>query len=77
MFDHRQVIDDEPVYSSRDALIKLSLIPVMSKWNWVSEGFFFGNPSFVWSSMDHFKDNFKDNYLIFKLYYYYYYYLLI
>jgi hypothetical protein len=23
-------------------------------------------------TMDHFKDNFKDNYLIFKLYYYYY-----
>jgi uncharacterized membrane protein len=40
MFGHRQAIDDEPVYSSGDALIKLlSLIPVMSKWNWVSEGF--------------------------------------
>jgi hypothetical protein len=68
---HRQAIDDELVYSSADAVIKLSLIAVMSKWNWVSEGFFWGNPSFVWSSMDHFKDNFKENYLIFKLNYYY------
>ncbi len=43
MFGHSQEMDDEPVYSSGDALIKLlSLIPVMSKWNWVSEGFFFG-----------------------------------
>jgi hypothetical protein len=43
MFGHRQAIDDEPVYSSGDALIKLlSLIPVMSKWKWVFEGFFGG-----------------------------------
>ncbi len=38
-------------------------IPLRSNWNSYMGDFL---ESFVWSSMDHSKDNFKNNYLIFK-----------
>jgi hypothetical protein len=44
------------------------LISVMSSQNWYM-GIFL--EFFVWSSMDHFKDNFRNKYLIFKLNYFF------
>jgi hypothetical protein len=38
-------------------------ILVMSNWNWYMGDFF---KSFIWSSMDHSKDNFRNNFLDFK-----------
>jgi hypothetical protein len=42
-------------------------ILVMSNWNLYMGDFL---ESFVWSSMDHSKDNFKNNHLIFKFKYF-------
>jgi len=40
-----------------------NIIPMTSNWNWYMGDFL---KSFIWSSMDHSKEFFKDNYLIFK-----------